>query len=94
MLIAALGMLTVTLLGHAAEKSGLHSKYQANTIRTRRVLSLFYLGCALIKLSEEPLITRGELRLCLEELRRKQHFVDPSVRSFFVGIPQGLTPYS
>ena len=47
--IAAIAMLAATLLGNAAEQRGLHFKYQANTIRTRRVLSLFFLGVALMK---------------------------------------------
>ena len=87
LLIAALGMFAVTLLGHAAEKRGLHRRHQANTIRNRRVLSLFYLGCAVIRRPDDLVLSVGDLRASLEEVREKLPCLDPSVRSFFVGIP-------
>lgn len=43
-LIAVLAIFVVLLLGFAAENQGLHRGHQANTIKTRRVLSLFCLG--------------------------------------------------
>lgn len=48
LLLASLAMLVVTLIGFAAETSGAHRGYQANTV-TRRVLSLFVLGNAVIR---------------------------------------------
>lgn len=44
LLIASLATFAVTLAGFAAERLGLHLSYQANTLRSRRVLSLFTLG--------------------------------------------------
>ncbi len=44
LLLAALAGLVLTFVGLAAEKKHLHLRYQANTIRKRRVLSLFHLG--------------------------------------------------
>ena len=87
LLISTLGMLAVTLLGHAAETRGIHRRYQANTISTRRVLSLFYLGCALIRMSEDKSFTRGDFLSSLRELRKKLPCVEPTAKSFFVGIP-------
>lgn len=87
MLIASLGMLAVTLIGNAAERRGLHCQYQANTIRNRRVLSLFYLGCSLIGRAEELPIKLRELQLSLRDLRKKQICLEPEIRSYFVGIP-------
>ena len=43
-LLAALAGLVLTFVGLAAERAQLHHRYQANTIRNRRVLSLFHLG--------------------------------------------------
>ncbi len=44
LLLCTLAALVTTLAGLAAEARGLHRHYQANTIRRRRVLSLFLLG--------------------------------------------------
>jgi len=49
LVIAALASLWAWIVGYAAEKRGLHSQFQANTIRDRRVLSFFYLGCQVIR---------------------------------------------
>jgi len=48
-LLVAIAMLTVTLLGFAAEQRGLHRRFQANTTTHRRVLSWFALGCHLVR---------------------------------------------
>lgn len=44
LLIAALGLLAFGILGKAGYKSDIYRKYQANTIKNRRVLSYWYLG--------------------------------------------------
>jgi hypothetical protein len=49
LLIAALAALIAWLTGWVIEKNKLHYQFQSNTIKTRRVLSLFYLGCQAIK---------------------------------------------
>ena len=43
-LLASLAMLTLALIGTLVEHLGLHRHFQANTVRTRRVLSLITLG--------------------------------------------------
>lgn len=48
-LIAALASLVAMLVGIAAETAGLRTRYQANTITKRRVLSLVALGCAVLR---------------------------------------------
>jgi len=49
LLIAMLASLAVTLAGIAGEKMKLHYQFQSNSIKHRRVLSIFYLGCQLIR---------------------------------------------
>ena len=49
LLIATIAMFVSLLVGCAGEKINLHRRYQANTIRSRRVLSLLYLGCSLLR---------------------------------------------
>ena len=49
LLIAMLAILAACLLGKAAEKKNLQYEFQANTVRTRMVLSSFFLGCQIIK---------------------------------------------
>lgn len=44
LLVLALGVIAMTLLGLSLEQYELHRCYQANTVRTRRVLSFFVLG--------------------------------------------------
>jgi hypothetical protein len=44
MLVAALASLLILMVGISAEGAGLHRRYQANTISTRRVLALTTLG--------------------------------------------------
>lgn len=49
LLLAALASLFAWMVGYVAEKKELQRQFQANTIRHRRVLSLFYLGCQVIR---------------------------------------------
>ena len=48
LLVGMLATLVVWLMGRLAEEKQWHYQYQANTVKTQRVLSLFYLGCLLI----------------------------------------------
>lgn len=48
LLIGALASFAAWLVGKAAELKGLHRQFQANTTKTRNVLSTFYLGCEVI----------------------------------------------
>jgi len=49
LLIAMLASLVAWITGWLAEKEKRHYEFQANSIKHRRVLSLFYLGCRVIK---------------------------------------------
>ena len=49
LLIASVASFIAWLIGWATEKNKLHYQFQSNTIKNRRVLSLFYLGCRVIK---------------------------------------------
>jgi hypothetical protein len=66
--IVALGVVAMTLLGLTIEARDLHGRFQANTIRRRRVLSLFVLG-TLAAASGECLPTPTELLQALATLR-------------------------
>lgn len=48
LLIAALASLLAWLTGWLTEKNNLHYQFQSNSLKNRRVLSLFYLGCRVI----------------------------------------------
>ena len=49
LLIGTLTTLALWLLGKAGERCKLHYQFQANTTRTRLVLSTFFLGCQLVQ---------------------------------------------
>ena len=48
MLINTLSQLVVWLIGSAGQSRNLHHELQANTVRDRKVLSTFFVGCQLI----------------------------------------------
>jgi len=49
LLIGALATFVIWLIGKVAELKNIHRQYQANSIKTRNVLSTFYLGCRVLK---------------------------------------------
>ena len=49
LLIAMLASFIAWLTGWVTEKNGLHLQFQSNTVKNRRVLSLFFLGCQVIR---------------------------------------------
>jgi hypothetical protein len=49
LLVAMIASLIAWLVGCAAEEKKWHYQFQVNSIKTKRVLSLFYLGCQVIK---------------------------------------------
>jgi hypothetical protein len=67
LLIAMLAILAVTILGKAGEQRKLQYAYQANTIRNRTVLSLFFLGCQMIR-DENVYFSKEELLMALSAL--------------------------
>lgn len=56
-LIAMLATFIAWVIGWLAEKADLQSQYQANSVRSIRILSLFYLGCRIIIRSKDELKT-------------------------------------
>lgn len=72
LLIAALAHLLITTVGRVAENAGLSRHFQANTVRSRRVLSHFTLGLRILTLdrprSSHPSRTRP-LFACLRDPR-------------------------
>lgn len=68
LLIGALATLAAWLVGKVTELKGLHRRFQANTIRTRNVLSTFYLGCEVIS-SAWIKMTLADYREALRVLR-------------------------
>jgi hypothetical protein len=75
LLIGALASLAAWLVGKVAELKQLHRHYQANTVRTRNVLSTFYLGCAVIA-SNAITVTSDEIRRAIKELRTNRYAFD------------------
>lgn len=49
LLISFIATITLWLIGHLAEKQGLHRDFQANSYRHKRILSLFNLGIQVIR---------------------------------------------
>jgi hypothetical protein len=68
LMLTTLATLAVTLVGHAAEHHGHHRAYQANTV-TRRVLSFFALGTAILQRSDHRILCVLHLRPALGLLR-------------------------
>ncbi len=48
-LLSSLASFIAWIIGSIAERLNLHYQFQANSIKKRRVLSLFYLGCQVIR---------------------------------------------
>ena len=68
LLLCTLAMLAVTLIGMLVEKRGRHRDYQANTV-SRRVLSHFVLGQAVLRAHSPPPMRLAELLVILASLR-------------------------
>jgi len=49
LLVAMFASFIAWLVGYIAEKQKWHYQFQVNSVKTRRVLSLFFLGCQVIK---------------------------------------------
>jgi hypothetical protein len=72
LLIGALATLAAWLVGKIAEMKGLHRRFQANTIKTRNVLSTFYLGCEIIA-SAWMSMTSADFHKALQVLREDRY---------------------
>lgn len=69
LLIGAIATLVQHLVGFAGELVNLHLRYQANTVRKRRVLSFFVLGGLLLQNQSRAELTATALRKALTRLR-------------------------
>lgn len=67
LLVGMLATFIVWLMGRLAEERHWHYQYQANTVKTQRVLSLFYLGCLLVM--------HGQINFTQRELQQAVKFV-------------------
>lgn len=68
LLVAQLAMLAVWLIGHIAESKNWQQSYQANTVRSEKVLSTFFLGLEVIKRGADDFL-KQELTDAIKQLR-------------------------
>jgi len=68
LLVGVLATFAVWLTGMVAELKNIHRQYQANTVKTRNVLSTFYLGCRVLDKQAFD-IRREEFQQALKTLR-------------------------
>lgn len=69
LLIGAVALLCQQLVGIAAELRGLHHAHQANTIRVRRVLSVFVLGGLVLNNGDAASLSCAEMSTAISYLR-------------------------
>lgn len=67
LLVAMLACLMTWLIGYIAEQKKLHYRFQCNSVKSKRVLSLFFLGYRVIK--RDIKIKVSELFLVLRDIR-------------------------
>jgi hypothetical protein len=70
LLLAAFAALATMMVGCAVESAGMQRYYQANTVRKRRVLSLFFLGITEIKRRDNRFLTAPVLSIGLRYLHK------------------------
>ena len=68
-LIGLIGYFVVTLLGVIAEKRRLHLQFQTNSLTSRRVLSLFFLGKEIVRLGLKLDYAKSDLNIVLQDIR-------------------------
>ena len=77
LLIATIANIVMTLVGQAAEAQGIQRRYQANTIKTRRVLSQFFLGKCIIERGDmnwcEPRMIKNALSKLRQDINALEH---------------------
>lgn len=65
LLVGVLATFAAWLTGKVAEMKNVHRQYQSNTIKTRTVLSTFYLGCRVLE--------KQVISMCLEDYHAALH---------------------
>jgi hypothetical protein len=68
LLVCMFASLIAWLAGYVTEKKNWHYQFQANSIKTKRILSLFYLGCQVMRRGKK--ITLDELESAIDQARR------------------------
>ena len=68
LMLAALASLFAWIVGRVAESINLQYQFQANTIRNKRVLSFFFLGCQIIRKKMKVPIDWADIRFVDEEI--------------------------
>lgn len=71
LLLAALAANITQGVGRAGEQKNLQRRFQANTVTTRRVLSLFFLGQRLLRAENRALLTTREIPLGFRQICRE-----------------------
>ncbi len=75
LLVATLGVLVQHSVGCAGEKKGLQRQFQANTIRNRRVISIFVLGSRLLSAKHEHVLKVADIIAGFEEFRQRVQYI-------------------
>jgi hypothetical protein len=70
LLIAAIAALLQQLVGMAGERRSMQRRYQANTVRTRRILSHFMLGALLLADDELREVPNAAILKTLRDVRK------------------------
>jgi hypothetical protein len=71
LLIATLGMLALMVVGQTAERLGIHRSFQANTVQSKRVLSLFFLGKNIILVEMDKTLLVRDFHVSIRDLKGK-----------------------
>ncbi len=71
LIIATLAMIATTLVGQTAERLGMHRGFQANTVKLKRVLSLFFLGKNIIQVERDKTFLVRDYHVSLQFLMEK-----------------------
>lgn len=69
MRLAAVTALVLIIIGTAVEQAGMHYRYQANSIKNRRVLSLHFLGREVIK-DKSLILTVADLKKAIAHMKK------------------------
>ena len=87
LLIASIANIALTILGQAAESTGRHLRYQANTVRCRRVLSLFFLAKKIVARDDLKWCKKSHIKRAFLTVKAKILSLPTENTELFVGIP-------
>ena len=87
LLIASIANIALTILGQAAESTGRHLRYQANTVRGRRVRSLFFLAKKIVARDDLKWCKKSHIKRAFLTVKAKILSLPTENTELFVGIP-------